>query len=121
MEIFRYLKRTLQVVAVAIFAYQMLVAMKNYLEFSSYPSLETKDIADVNLLDFFICLKEDDAYDYVNLNGKHGYAYANFLLGFVNGSEDFVSWEGPKNLTYDTVIKELFLQIGELKYKSQES
>ena len=120
MEIFKYLKIAVQVVALAIFAYQMSVAMENYLQSSSYPAVETKDIEDVNLPDIFICLQEDDQFDYRNATEKHGYNYLDFLLGFVDGSEDFVSWEGGKNLTYGNVLKEIFFTIlGDMDISSE--
>ena len=100
-----------QAVALAIFAYQMYGALHKYIEFNSYPSVETRDIVDTGMPDLFICLQEDHQYAYQRAIDVHGYFYSTFLEGFVNRSTGFVSWEGVQNLTYNEVLKELFIPI----------
>ena len=108
MQSVRLLRLCIQAVALAIFAYQMIVALEKYATFSSVPTEETKDIANAKLPDIYLCME-------VPRNSKilknHGYYVKNsrmnsYLEGLASGSGKsfFVSWEGINNQPYEKII-----------------
>ena len=57
MRLLGLVRLSLQTLALAIFAYQLAEALQRYMSFSSIASVETTDIAAVQLPDIFVCLK----------------------------------------------------------------
>ena len=106
------LRHCFQVVALAIFAYQMVLAFKKYTTFSSVPTEETKDIADALLPDIYICLKAQSNSLFLEKHGyqlgKTGQGMPAFIGGytyeaFMDSQNFFVTWEGIYNLTYENI------------------
>ena len=57
---FKLLRLFIQVAALAVFMYQMVVATGKYFTFTAIPSHETKDIADAKLPTIFLCVKDQE-------------------------------------------------------------
>ena len=97
-----------QIIAFAIFAYQMIVALNKYASFATFPYVETKGIADVKLPDVFVCPKQRDMFD------GNGIGYSDMLNGIYSGnSTSFVSWEGNDTMLYENMTRQLFTKIYE--------
>ena len=108
MQALKLARNVFQVVALAIFAYQMVEALEKYFSFKRISFMETKDIEDTEMPSIFICPAKQDLYGYLQNSTEHGYSYlADFLLGNVN-SMDFVSWEGMQNHSYSNVARQVF-------------
>ena len=57
MKILTMVRKAVQLVALAIFSYQMVLAVGKYWTFSSTAVVETKDIKDAILPSIFVCAK----------------------------------------------------------------
>ena len=104
MQLVRLLRHCIQAVALAIFAYQMIVAVDKYTTFSSVPTETTKDIADAKLPDIYICSKK------LNFLRLYGYI-PNNIEGFLRGTlkhSSFITWEGKNNLSYDEITSKKY-------------
>ena len=108
MQSVRLLRHCIQAVALAIFAYQMVVAVEKYVTFSSVPTEETKDIADAKLPDIYLCMEVQRDSEILK---KHGYSIFgsrmhSYLIGDTSGSgrSSFVTWEGINNQSYEKII-----------------
>ena len=99
-------------IALAIFAYQMHAAVVKYFKFSTVPTEETKDLAEVKLPIILFCLGDDDQYR--NRYGYHG--LSEFLLGSIEKNTEFVTWNGNGNLSYAEVVDGVFTYIEDLKF-----
>ena len=105
-----------QAIAFAIFAYQMIVALDKYVSFATFPSVETKGIADMKLPDLFVCLKQKDMFDIRKSLEKFQIGYLGFLYGYDelrNSEFGFVSWEGNTEIPYKNLTRLLFNAIDE--------
>ena len=98
MQSVRLLRLCIQVVALAIFTYQMIVAVEKYATFSSVPTEETKDIADAKLPDIYLSMEVQRNSQILE---KHGYVkwrtrMKSYLRGTTLGAGKtfFVTWEG---------------------------
>ena len=108
MQATKLVRRVFQVLALLIFTYQMIEALRKYFNFSSIPSAETKDISEAKLPSIFLCLQDVGQRNFEAYR-KNGYkSYNDFLFGSVNGSSDIVSWEGTKNISYEDVVRQIF-------------
>ena len=58
MQALGLVRHFIQAAAFAIFVYQMIVATGKYMSFSTLPSVETKELAEVNLPHLYICIKD---------------------------------------------------------------
>ena len=93
-----------QIVALAIFTYQMTVAVEKFFSFTTLPTEEAKDFSESKLPTLFVCPRKG-AQRFKN----HGYSgYPKFLIGQVNNNTEFVSWEGLNNLTYKNITRQMF-------------
>ena len=108
----RWARYSVQVVAVAIFTYQMLLAVEKYLKFASIPTVETNDIAEANLPDIYICRPNPNISEILD---KHGYHFGMpaFYVGRIKNGYDFVTWEGKNNITYENFTRQLFFDIAD--------
>ena len=111
MQSVRMFRHCFQAVALAIFAYQMILAVNKYTTFSSVPTEESIEIADAKLPDIYICLKAKSNSLFLE---KHGYQFntgkgmPSFIGGytyeaFKDSNNIFVTWEGIYNLTYENI------------------
>ena len=113
MQSVQLLRLSIQVVAMGIFMYQMLVAWEKFNRFTMYPTVETKRIQDALLPDVYLCLDDDDIE--ANLK-KHGYSNKRGLYsGIITEglTKSFLTWEGSNNVTYENItgIKMVFHNI----------
>ena len=58
MQALGLVRHFIQAAAFAIFVYQMIVATGKYISFATLPSVETKELAEVNLPHVYICIKD---------------------------------------------------------------
>ena len=86
----------------------MVVAVEKYATFSSVPTEETKDIADAELPDIYLCM---EVPRYSQILTKHGYDLKTTrMISYLEGSASdskrsyFVTWEGIKNQSYEKII-----------------
>ena len=91
----------------------MIVALDKYISFATFPSVETKGIADVKLPDLFVCLKRQDIFNKFDDNNENIIGYWNFLKGVTsrNPTPSFVSWEGNESMSYENMTRQLFTAI----------
>ena len=83
MNTLKMLRHMVQMAAVAVFAYQMILAFEKYRAVSTTTVEETKDIKDAKLPSIFVCPKQ-----YVDIDSEfreHGYYYGldDFLSGYL--------------------------------------
>ena len=98
----------------------MSVAVSKYFKFTRVAYEEEKDIADTKLPSIFICPKQHQILGSLDILEKHGYrSFSDFLLGSINESQTFVSWEGMQNITYSNMTNLVFdmISIGDLYIK----
>ena len=97
------LRHCFQAVALAIFAYQMILAVNKYTIFSSVPTEESIEIADAKLPDIYYCLKALRNKRILKQHGYKGNAY--FWSGRPYEARESLSvtWEGVNNLTYGNI------------------
>ena len=108
MEAAKLTRRVIQVLALSIFAYQMVEAVLKFIKFESVPSVGTMDIADAKLPDVFLCIPDSDQKDF-KAHRANGYENFNaFNFGQVSNTSGFVSWEGNGTQTYEKVVEQLF-------------
>ena len=104
MQSIRLARLLVQIVALAIFTYQMTVAVEKFFSFTTLPTEDTKDFSESKLPTLFVCPRKG-AQRFKN----HGYSgYPKFLIGQVNNNTEFVSWEGLNNLTYKNITRQMF-------------
>ena len=102
----RVARYVIQGIALAIFGYQMTVAVDKYISFRSIPSVESKDVNAAKLPTIFICRKSQDQFNWSNDNG---YGYSDFLQGIL--TSDFATWEGKNNITFVNITKQLYYPV----------
>ena len=108
MEAAKLTRRVIQVVALSIFAYQMVEAVLKFTKFETVPSVATIDIANAKLPDVFLCIPDSDQKDF-RAHRANGYEnYNAFNFGQISNTTGFVSWEGNGTQTYEKVVEELF-------------
>ena len=110
-------RRCIQAAALAIFAYQMIVAGTKYLSPGSTPSVETKDIQDAKLPDIYVCLKnifnvKPEETEFADLTKFIGGIHAK------NGSI-IVTWEGENDLPYENMTIRLYPKMNQFPITGQ--
>ena len=106
MELLRLVRLTLQNIALAIFAYQMVEALERYMSFSSIASVETKDITAAPLPDIYVCLKARNV-SAVLTEHHYDFGMEDFLLGEIFLERNSLSWEGVSEVPYKTILGQL--------------
>ena len=105
MNIQKSLRMILQIIALGIFSFQMVMAVRKYFSKTTITTTEQKDIQDSQLPTVTFCTM--DQFD-INKSKMLGYkALHNFVIGDLADTSD-LSWEGKNNLAYDDMKKELF-------------
>ena len=101
MQAVKLARNVFQVVALAIFAYQMVEALEKYFSFKRIAFMETKDIEDTEMPSIFIYPAKQDLNVKTQNTTKHGYYDLwSFLVSLLKSRSDIVSWEGMQNLSY---------------------
>ena len=109
MQAVKLARNVFQVVALAIFAYQMFEALGKYINVKRISFMETEDIEGKDMPSIFICPAKQNLYEDFQNTTEHGYySLMSFLQGDVNSKMDFVSWEGLKNLSYNNMSRQVF-------------
>ena len=118
MQAVKLARNVFQVVALAIFAYQMVEALEKYFSFKRISFMETKDIEDTEMPSIFFCPAKQNLLDFTQNTAVHGYVdLRSFLKGSLKSrmqvleqeeEQDVVSWEGMQNLSYSNVSRQLF-------------
>ena len=105
MKIQQVIRQVVQLVALAVFTYQMVLAFGKYITFSTTAVKEIKDIKDAILPSIFVCPKAFDVDDRFKKEG-----YVNGSSTFLSGILDdrVLSWQGNQNLTYETMTKLMY-------------
>ena len=105
------LRYIVQLLALAIFAYQMMVAFDKYFSNGQIQSVETKSIADISLPDIFICLSYEEMFNQETI----GYGFYDYLRGNINGSypPSFLSWNGE--MSFENMTRKLFGKVPGLR------
>ena len=114
MALLGILRYSVQLLALAIFAYQMIVAFDKYFSNGQIQSVETKSIGDISLPDIFICLSKDEMYDQDTNRFYYGYpSYDHYLFGNIYGSyqPSFVSWMENGEVSFENMTRKLFGKI----------
>ena len=113
MQALKLVRHFFQAIALVIFVYQMNGALWKYFSFTRISYIETKDIKDAELPSIFICPSKRGIYEGSPNKAEHGYLNIHdFAHGSVNGSRDFVSWNGISNQSYGNITRQMFKQIG---------
>ena len=100
MQAVKLARNVFQVVALAIFAYQMVETLEKYFSFKDCVQ-ETKDIEDTEMPSIFIYPAKQDLYVKTQNMTEHGYYDLwSFLVSLLKSRSDVVSWEGMQNLSY---------------------
>ena len=114
MKIVSMVRLVVQVAALAVFIYQMVLACGKYLTFRSTTVEETKNIQDAKLPSIFVCEKEENFSNVKARFQKHGYYWGlrDFLTGVLDNFryaevKEYLSWQGYKNLTYENITGQL--------------
>ena len=103
----RGLRPVLQMIALSIFAYQMMQATEKYLYPFTIPSTETKDIKDSKLPNIFYCEKNQTSLDNFAFVGYDG-DFLNYLKGISLDYYD-ITWVGHYNgSSFAEISEELF-------------
>ena len=97
---------TLQAIALAIFAYQMVEALRRYMTFSSIASVETKDITAAPLPDIYVCHKAHNVSAVLKSHHYH-FGMEDFLRGEIYHSSNGLSWEGVSKVPYETILGQM--------------
>ena len=97
-----------QAIALAIFVYQMILAVGKYASFSSIPAVETVDVADANLPTMLICPTE-----YFKLRILVDLEYMHGVKSYLDGDilsehSTAASWEGNISLPYENLTRLAF-------------
>ena len=104
-------RNVVQAVMIAIFIFQMSLAIKKYFSNDTLTTSKTRHITDIMLPDVFLCNKK--LIDDIKLE-QHGYGiWPNVLLGMVDNSIGYMTWQGRGGLSYESMIKELYHSIDE--------
>ena len=108
MNTLKMLRHMVQMAAVAVFAYQMILAFEKYRAVSTTTVEETKDIKDAKLPSIFVCPKQ-----YVDIDSEfreHGYYYGldDFLSGYLKFKDNVLSWQGTENLPYANITRQMY-------------
>ena len=112
----RGLRPVLQMIALSIFAYQMMQATGKYFNPYAIPATEIKDIAESRLPDIFLCEKHqitDDNLAFLGYNGD--------ILDYLKGIpvlyyEDTITWVGDyENNSFADFSEVLFTSDSEIK------
>ena len=114
MALLGILRYSVQLLALAIFAYQMIVAFDKYFSNGQIQSVETKSIGDISLPDIFICLSKDEMYDQDTNRYFYGYpSYVHYLYGDIYGGSQvtFVSWMENGEVSFENMTSKLFGKI----------
>ena len=112
MNLTRLARYLVQAIALAIFGYQMSVALEKYFAFRSVPTVETKDIESAKLPDIYVCRKNSDQFQ----SNYHGYTFSTFLHGSPSEVDyPFITWEGKHNVSYENITKDLYNPIESVK------
>ena len=105
MKIQQVIRQLVQLVAFAVFTYQMVLAFGKYITFRTTAVKEIKDIKDGILPSIFVCPKAFDVDDRFKKQGyKNG--SSTFLSGILD--DRVLSWQGNQNLTYENMTKLMF-------------
>ena len=111
MQILRLGRHLFQLVALAIFVYQMVEALDKYFIPRKIQFMETKDIEGAERPSIFICPAKqrfEGVSESQNMT-QHGYFdIFDYLTRSVDQSGDFVSWEGRNNISYGIITSQIF-------------
>ena len=112
MKIMNTVRYVFQVALLAVFSYQMVLAIGKYFSFATTTVEETKDIKDARLPSIFVCAGEQIYADKARFR-EHGYIYGldDYLPGSLDMKDDVLTWEGKQNLTYEIITKQMFPNI----------
>ena len=105
MKIQQVIRQVVQLVALAVFTYQMVLAFGKYITFSTTAVKEIKDIKDAILPSIFVC---PHVYDIDDRFKRQGYknGSSSFLSGILD--ERVLSWQGNQNLIYENISRQMF-------------
>ena len=112
MNLIRLARYLVQTITLAIFGYQMNVALEKYFAYRSVPTVESKDIESAKLPEIYVCRKNSDQFH----SNFHGYSFSSFLQGSPSDVDyPFITWEGKHNVSYENITQYLYNPIESVK------
>ena len=108
MNLIMSMKQTLRVIALAIFTFQMILAIQKFLSLQTITASKTKSIDDTRQPEIFVCPKQRNFNSSRAIELGYRFSAKDFLSGIVENSSDSLSWEGRDGMPYEEIIKELY-------------